>query len=101
MRKKRKVRAVILLVIFITIFFPIRNESFQQVESGELMKKERIEEVPEKIIPGPKNIKERIAVYVFIIWTWLMILVLFYFLRLKIKEVDRINDLKFFSDDKE
>ncbi len=51
---------------------------------------------PEKIVPGPQNIKERTAVYVFLGWLWVSIAVLVYFLRLKIKEIDRIYVLRFF-----
>jgi len=51
----------------------------------------------EKIIPSPKNIKEGTAIYVFAGWMWLSIFVLIYILRLKIKEVDRLYKIKFFS----
>jgi hypothetical protein len=51
---------------------------------------------PEKIVPGPQNIKERTAVYVFLGWLWVSIAVLVYFLRLKIKEIDRVYNLRFF-----
>jgi hypothetical protein len=52
---------------------------------------------PEDIVPGPHNIKERTAIYVFLGWLWISIAVLVYFLRLKIKEIDRIYNLRFFS----
>ncbi len=51
---------------------------------------------PEKIVSGPHNIKERTAVYVFLGWLWVSIAVLVYFLRLKIKEIDRVYNLRFF-----
>ncbi|MBN1223560.1 MAG: hypothetical protein JXB23_09940 [Candidatus Aminicenantes bacterium] len=53
----------------------------------------------EIIVPAPKDIKEATAIYVFLGWMWLSILVLIYFLRLKVKETDRIHELKFFSKD--
>ncbi len=54
---------------------------------------------PEKIFAGPKDIKERIAVYVFLGWLWLSIAVLVYILRLKIQEIDRLHDFSYFSED--
>jgi hypothetical protein len=58
------------------------------------------DETEEIIKPAPKDIKEAVAIYVFLGWMWLSILVLIYILRQKIKEVDRIYHLKFFSSDK-
>jgi hypothetical protein len=58
------------------------------------------EETQEVIKPAPKDIKEAIGIYVFLGWMWLSIFVLIYVLRQKIKEVDRIDRLKFFSSDK-
>ncbi len=55
---------------------------------------------PEKIVAGPQNIKERTAIYVFLAWLWVSIGVLVYILRLKIKEVDRLHAIKFFTPDR-
>jgi hypothetical protein len=55
---------------------------------------------PEKIVPGPQNIKERTAIYVFIGWMWVSIAVLVYILRLKIKEIDRLYFSRYFSPEK-
>jgi hypothetical protein len=55
----------------------------------------------EEIHSGPKDIKERIATYVFLGWLWLSILVLIYILRLKIKESDRLHNFVYFDTDKE
>jgi hypothetical protein len=55
---------------------------------------------PEIRHPGPQNITEKIAIYVFLGWLWLSILVLIYFLRLKIKESDRLHDFAYFDTDK-
>jgi len=54
-------------------------------------------EAAETIVPAPKNQKEAIGIYVFLIWIWLSIFVLIYVLRLKVKESDRIYQLKFFD----
>ncbi len=56
------------------------------------------EEVTDVIVPSPKDQKEAIGIYVFLVWVWLSVIVLIYILRLKVKEVDRIHQLKFFSD---
>jgi hypothetical protein len=58
------------------------------------------EEMPEKIKPAPKDIKEAVGIYVFLGWIWISIFVLVFILRQKIKETDRIYRLKFFSPDK-
>jgi len=55
------------------------------------------EKEPEKIMPSPKNIKESTAIYVFLVWMWVAVFVLIYILILKIKEVDRLHRIKFFS----
>ncbi len=55
----------------------------------------------ETIVPGPKDVKQATAIYVFLGWIWLSIGILIFFLRLKIKEVDRLHRLGFFSEDKD
>jgi hypothetical protein len=58
------------------------------------------EETQEEIKPAPKDIKEAIGIYVFLGWIWTSIFVLVFILSQKIKEIDRIYRLKFFSSDK-
>jgi hypothetical protein len=55
---------------------------------------------PEKIVPGPQNIRERTAILVFLGWMWASIAVLVYILRLKIKETDRLYFARYFSPEK-
>ena len=55
----------------------------------------------ETIVPGPADIKQAIAIYIFLGWIWLSIGILIFFLRLKIKEVDRLHELGFFTEDKD
>jgi hypothetical protein len=55
------------------------------------------EEQEEKIIPSPQNIKESTGIYVFAAWMWIAIFVLIYILRLKIREVDRLLQIRFLS----
>lgn len=59
------------------------------------------EEQVETIVPAPKDVKEATAIYVFLGWMWLSIFVLIYFLRHKVKETDRIHQLKFFSKERD
>jgi hypothetical protein len=54
----------------------------------------------EKIFGAPQNIKEASRIYVFLGWMWASIAVLIYFFRLKIKEADRLCEIKFFAPDK-
>jgi len=47
--------------------------------------------------PGQKNIKDKIALYVFLAWVWIAIFISIYFLRLKIIEVDRLSGYGFYQ----
>lgn len=71
----------------------------QQKAEGTRMDTAQAKEESEKIIASPQNIKEETGILVFLCWMWLSILVLVFFLRLKIREVDRLFRLKFFSDE--
>jgi hypothetical protein len=53
----------------------------------------------ETIYPGPKDVRERSAVYVFLAWLWLTIAVLVYVLALKIREADRIVSFHYYHPD--
>jgi hypothetical protein len=54
-------------------------------------------EEPEKIVGAPKDVKQKLGIWVFVGWMWISVVVLIYFLRLKIKEADRLYSLRFFS----
>ena len=90
---------VILAGMILLSLLPSTSLWAQQPEPSEKPQTEK-EEIQEVIVPAPKDIKEAIGIYVFIGWMWLSIFVLIYVLRQKIKEVDRIYRLKFFSSDK-
>jgi hypothetical protein len=93
----------LLLACFLTPFWLNSGFSQQAASEGPRSAQEaqkaafQTEAEEEKIIPSPKNIKEGTAIYVFVGWMWLSIFVLVYILRLKIKEVDRLDKIKFFS----
>ncbi len=71
---------------------------FAHAQSAESAKgqPEQVQAKPEEIVPGPQNIKEHTAIYVFLGWMWISIAVSVYILRLKIKEIDRVYNLRFF-----
>ena len=72
-----------------------------QTPSQQQNQEEAVEGEIETIVPKPKDVKEATAIYIFLAWIWLSIAVLIFFLRLKIKEVDRLHALGFFSEDKD
>jgi len=93
----------ILLSLFLGVLcFGLFSVNFGWAQEIEQIQKTRPGEnaAENMIVPAPKNIKEAIAIYVFLGWMWLSIFVLVYILRQKIKELDRIHKLKFFSSHK-
>jgi len=72
----------------------------QQKGSQDQMKAPQEEKEPDKIAGAPQDVKERTGIWAFFIWIWISIVVLIFFLRLKIKEVDRLHRLRFFSAEK-
>ena len=99
LRGKRN-SALFLMVFFLLSFFVLKVDFAQQVVQEEQNKLPQAEEDAEKIVPSPANIKESTGIYIFLAWMWIAIFVLIYILRLKIKEVDRLNNLRFLSVEK-
>lgn len=87
---------VALLVLL--VFVPLCITS---VLAQETIPEEKIQDAQAEqgktIIPAPKDIKEKTAIYVFAGWMWLSIIVLVFILRAKIREIDRLQRMKFFS----
>ena len=50
-----------------------------------------------KIHPGPKNITEKVEICVFLAWVWGVIFLLIFVLRHKIREMDRLYEIRYFS----
>ncbi len=101
---RNKMTVLFLLLAWLLIPFFLSSGLSQQAAGEDArLAQEKKEAVPqteaeeEKIIPSPKNIKEGTAIYVFVGWMWLSIFVLVYILKLKIKEVDRLYKIKYFS----
>ncbi len=84
----------LICILFCAFFSPLftlaQEVQKQQVEISQ-------QEEHEKIIPSPQDIKESTGIFVLIGWIWLVIFILIYILRLKIKEVDRLYQIKYFS----
>lgn len=93
----KRISALPLLVVFFIAFFFVKFVVAQQVVPEDQDKINQVEKNAEKIVPSPKDIRESTGIYVFMTWMWVAIFVIIYFLKLKIKEVDRLYKLKFFS----
>ena len=95
MMRQRISVLVLLGFIILCVAFVLAQEAVQEVKNQE----GQVEE-GKTITPSPKDIKERIAIYVFVGWLWLSIIVLIFILRAKVREADRLNRIKFFSNQK-
>jgi hypothetical protein len=76
-------------------------KSGQEAPSFQQRQEDRVADEVEVIVPAPSDIKQAVSIYVFLGWIWLSIGILFFLLRQKIKEVDRLHKLGFFSKDKD
>jgi len=92
---RKKFLGVFLLAVFFLSFFIPELDFAQQVRQEEQEEKIQVTDGQEKIIPSPQNIKESTGIYVFVAWMWIAIFALIYILRLKIREVDRLLQLRF------
>jgi hypothetical protein len=99
MIERKKLQMLSICILSLLAFFLLVFSSGKQVIPEKQSQQTQAQQNPEKIIPSPRNIKERTAIYVFIGWIWASIFVLIYILRHKIKESDRIYRYRFFSDD--
>jgi hypothetical protein len=91
---------LVILTVIVGLNLFLCTPIWAQQTGKKLEAQTELEEIQETIKPAPKDIKEAVAIYVFLGWIWLSIFVLVYILWQKIKEVDRIYRLKFFSSDK-
>ena len=99
---KRPIQKVFLIVLAGAILLGLLVSTSMWAQQTEQIPEPQAETegTQDVIKPAPKDIKEAIGIYVFLGWMWLSIFVLIYILSQKIKEVDRIDRLKFFSSDK-
>jgi hypothetical protein len=87
---------VSLLVLLAFVLLCIASALAQVTIPEEKNQQAQVEQ-EKTIIPSPKDIKEKTAIYVFVGWMWLSIIVLIFILKAKIREVDRLHRIKFFS----
>ena len=99
MKRKGSFFALFLLIVFCLVSLVLNYGYALQItpQAKDQAVQAEKEKEPEKIIPSPKDIKESTAIYVFLVWMWVAVFVLIYILILKIKEVDRLHRIKFFS----
>ncbi len=100
MAKKNRLFVWLAILISLHSLFFVGGGFAQQVIPEE--KNEIIQEgeTQDRITPGPQNIKESAGIFVFVAWMWLAIFVLVYILRLKVKEVDRLLEIRYLSEKK-
>ncbi len=91
---------VLTLIAVLVWVLPLLLASSSPANGFAVSRQAETVEAPEKPHPGPKDIKEQVAIYVFLGWLWLSILVLIYVLRLKIRESDRLDNFAYFDTDK-
>ena len=100
MTKKHKSIAWLVMLISLWVLVLVGPGFTQQVIPGEKNEITQEEESLDKIIPGPQTIKESTGIFVFVAWMWLAIFVLVYILSLKVKEVDRLFEIRYLSEKK-
>lgn len=88
----------LLLFLFSMAYVP--RSHAQQEAIKEKPEETQKNELSEKVVGAPRDIKEQTGILVFVVWMWVSIVVLVYFLRLKIKETDRLYLLRFFPSEK-
>jgi hypothetical protein len=92
---------IIAFLLMLLVFWTGDSSCYaRQIGSQGQMKAPQEEKEPDKIVAAPTDVKERTGIWAFFIWMWVSIFVLIFFLRLKIKEVDRLHRLRFFSVEK-
>lgn len=69
----------------------------QQVPENAVTTDSQEKAEPDKIVGTPQDAKQQMGIWVFVGWMWISVIVLIWVLRLKIKEVDRLYGLRFFS----
>ena len=98
MRERSQKRWLPVAVLcFLTFCLSFLTAFGQQEPAKEQTAALQEKKAPVKVIPAPKDIKERTGILVFMGWLWAAIFVLIYILRLKVKEVDRLYKAKYFA----
>ena len=106
--KTARMKCVLLAVLFALLLASdfIRAQQASPPPQPAPAAKKALEAAPapakagQEVVPGTRNPKERMGVYVFMAWLWISIIVLVYILRAKVKEADRLFDARYFKDEK-
>jgi Na+/H+ antiporter NhaC len=91
---------IVLLFLLLMLWAGNSYCSPEQNEAQQQMKTPQEKKEPENIAGGPQGVKQKTDVGVFVAWMWISIISLVFFLRLKIKEIDRLYRIRFFSSEK-
>jgi cytochrome c biogenesis factor len=92
---------LLVLAVFLALCFSLSDYCLAQQAAPQAKAKEaQAKPQPERVVAAPQNIRESSHIYVFVGWMWVSIAVLIYFLRLKVKESDRLYEIKYFSPDR-
>jgi len=67
-----------------------------QIAPAKAALKAKTPPVPETIHPAFADLRQKTAVIVFLAWLWIIVGILVWLLRMKIREADRVYDLKFY-----
>jgi hypothetical protein len=82
-----------LLLSLIGVSYCCGQQDMTQAQTSTPQEKQE----PEEIVGAPTDAKQKTGIWVFVAWMWISVFVIIYFLRLKIKEVDRLYRLRFYS----
>jgi hypothetical protein len=95
---KKTVLVCLVFLFFFLLAWMGPSLGLGQQKADQTLSVEQQEEiVPEKIVGAPQDAKQKTGIWVFVAWMWISVFVLIFLLRLKIKEVDRLYRLRFFS----
>ena len=97
--KYRRIAVLILFIFCVGFFMPMVYG--QQSQPPETEKKLVKNPEIQTISPGPRNAKEKVALFVFLVWLWIAIGVSIYLIRLKIIEADRLYEFHFYGNPKD
>lgn len=91
-------KPLLLFFIFFSLFLFLSDMRGDETAAVSQAGVQQDQNISSKIIPVPANPRQKTGIYVFLFWIWIVIFILIYFIRQKIRELDRLNDLEFFSD---
>jgi len=97
MKNSIKFHPVFILLSLSLLLFLLSPAVYGDQAKSTAIEKQSLNNEPASAKPGPKNTKDKVALYVFLVWTWLTIAVCMYYFRQKSKEADRLHEYGFFN----